>query len=91
MHCWARYLFVVMVIALGTLSMVGACGQKGPLYLPQPGDPQAPTKGTKQSTDVPTVPTTPAAAGPASRSPGLLAWPAQRPITCTVGCTGGSE
>jgi predicted small lipoprotein YifL len=33
--CWARYLFVGVVIGLGTLSMISACGQKGPLYLPE--------------------------------------------------------
>ncbi|HYN76455.1 MAG TPA: lipoprotein [Lamprocystis sp. (in: g-proteobacteria)] len=36
MFCWARYLFGGVVISLWTLSMIGACGQKGPLYLPDP-------------------------------------------------------
>lgn len=31
--CWARYLFAGVVIGLGMLSMISACGQKGPLYL----------------------------------------------------------
>lgn len=35
MHCWARYLFIATVVSLGIASMVGACGQKGPLYLPK--------------------------------------------------------
>lgn len=33
--CWARYLFILVVVSLGTLSAIGACGRKGPLYLPQ--------------------------------------------------------
>jgi predicted small lipoprotein YifL len=35
MHCWARTLFYLVVAALGAASMIGACGQKGPLYLPE--------------------------------------------------------
>lgn len=35
MICWARYLFILVVIVLGTSSMLSACGQKGPLILPQ--------------------------------------------------------
>jgi predicted small lipoprotein YifL len=76
MHCWARSFFIVVVIALGTLSMIDACGQKGPLYLPEPGAEKpapkppaiqgeaAPTTGA----DVPT-PTDRPAASPA------LKWP----------------
>ena len=36
MQCWARYVFIIVVAALGVLSMIGACGRKGPLYLPEP-------------------------------------------------------
>ncbi|AHF02628.1 lipoprotein [Marichromatium gracile] len=36
MLCWARYLFIAIILVLGTVSMLGACGQKGPLYLPEP-------------------------------------------------------
>jgi len=36
--CWAQALFIIVVIVLGTSSIITACGQKGPLYLP--GDPQ---------------------------------------------------
>jgi predicted small lipoprotein YifL len=73
MHCWARYLFIVVVIALGTLSMIDACGQKGALYMPEPGadtaagkrpkapPPPAPTTGA----DVPT----PSGQGAASATP----------------------
>lgn len=35
MLCWARYLFILVVIVLGTSSMLSACGQKGPLLLPE--------------------------------------------------------
>lgn len=43
MICWARYLFIAVVLILGTLSMMSACGRKGPLYLPkeQPAPPPA--------------------------------------------------
>jgi len=34
MFCWSRYLFIVVVICLGTASMLSACGQKGPLVVP---------------------------------------------------------
>ncbi len=49
MHCWARSLFIIVVVALGILSMLGACGQKGPLYLPEKPTP----KTTVPSTSVP--------------------------------------
>ncbi|SIT69390.1 lipoprotein-attachment site-containing protein [Ectothiorhodosinus mongolicus] len=32
--CWARSVFVVIVVVLGTASMVSSCGQKGDLFLP---------------------------------------------------------
>lgn len=35
MRCWPRYLFILVVIYLGMLSLSGACGRKGPLYLPE--------------------------------------------------------
>ncbi len=50
MHCWARTLFIAVVVVLGTLSMMSACGRKGPLYLPEKPAPQ-PGSG---ETDVPT-------------------------------------
>ncbi|MEJ2213451.1 MAG: lipoprotein [Gammaproteobacteria bacterium] len=34
MLCWSRYLFILVVIILGTGSMLSACGQKGPLVIP---------------------------------------------------------
>lgn len=36
MHCWPRYLLWLVIATLGTSSMLTACGQKGPLYLPDP-------------------------------------------------------
>jgi predicted small lipoprotein YifL len=36
MHCWPRYLLWLVIVVLGTSSMLTACGQKGPLYLPDP-------------------------------------------------------
>jgi predicted small lipoprotein YifL len=36
MHCWAHYLFVAVVAALGTGQMLAGCGQKGDLFLPRP-------------------------------------------------------
>ena len=81
MHCWARYLFVVVVIALGTLSMLGACGQKGPLVLPENAKQQAPRKATAQPaadaakpTDVPVPADQVQPLGPAP-SGSLRAWP----------------
>ena len=35
MLCWSRYLFIFVVIVLGTSSMLSACGQKGPLVMPE--------------------------------------------------------
>lgn len=58
MHCWARSLFIAVVVALGILSMLGACGQKGPLYLPD----ETPTKATTPGADVPVAPPAPATA-----------------------------
>lgn len=56
MLCWTRYLFIAVVVTLGTLSMLGACGQKGPLSLPD----ETPAKTTTPGADVPVVPATPA-------------------------------
>ena len=36
MHCWPRYLFILLIAVLGIGNMLTACGQKGPLYLPEP-------------------------------------------------------
>jgi predicted small lipoprotein YifL len=34
MHCWPRTLLWLVIVTIGTLNLVTACGQKGPLYLP---------------------------------------------------------
>ncbi|MCC7277719.1 MAG: lipoprotein [Chromatiaceae bacterium] len=45
MLCWARQLFILMVVLLGIGQMMAACGQKGPLFLPEEpaGQRQAPS------------------------------------------------
>ncbi len=43
--CWAQTLMILLVLALGSLSMLSACGQKGDLYLPTPDE----TKTQKKS------------------------------------------
>lgn len=98
MHCWAHNSFVAVVIALGTLGMVDACGQKGPLFLPKPDEQQAPAKGaevpkTPAPTPVPapTQAPAPAPALPPASNAELLAWPAQNPSGCTDGCSGGAK
>jgi predicted small lipoprotein YifL len=39
MHCWPRTLLWLVIALLGTLNLLSACGQKGPLYLPPPAEP----------------------------------------------------
>ncbi|MCG6860284.1 MAG: lipoprotein [Chromatiaceae bacterium] len=49
MHCWTRYLFVVVsVLSIG--QMISACGQKGDLYLPEPEQEVSKTKATGAET-----------------------------------------
>ncbi len=36
MHCWPRTLLWLVIALLGSLNLLSACGQKGPLYLPPP-------------------------------------------------------
>ena len=40
MGCWARNLFLAVVVMLGIGQMIAACGQKGDLYLPPPEPPE---------------------------------------------------
>lgn len=35
MTCYARYLLLTVVVLLGSLSILSACGKKGDLYLPE--------------------------------------------------------
>lgn len=54
MRCWANNLFILVVVVLGLLAMLGACGQKGDLYLPEPAS--ASRSSTPPGADVPTPP-----------------------------------
>jgi predicted small lipoprotein YifL len=56
MLCWARYLLIFVVIVLGAISMIGACGRKGPLYLPE----EHPQKAQDQAQPQAEEPQTPA-------------------------------
>lgn len=64
MHCWSRYIFIVVVAALGILSMIEACGRKGPLYLPDESDRQSKT-APASGADVPKPQAAPAKTEPA--------------------------
>jgi predicted small lipoprotein YifL len=33
--CWAKYVLYLVIIVLGTASMLSACGKKGDLYHPE--------------------------------------------------------
>ncbi|WP_018955077.1 LPS translocon maturation chaperone LptM [Thioalkalivibrio sulfidiphilus] len=33
--CWSNLLMIAVVVALGSLSLLASCGQKGDLYLPE--------------------------------------------------------
>ncbi|WP_313957281.1 LPS translocon maturation chaperone LptM [Sedimenticola selenatireducens] len=48
MFCWSRYLLWLVILVLGTSSMLSACGQKGPLYLPDPATEQQEKTKDKQ-------------------------------------------
>lgn len=51
MHCWPRYLLWLVIALLGTGQMLAACGQKGPLYMPD-----APAVESAGSDEVPVAP-----------------------------------
>jgi predicted small lipoprotein YifL len=55
MHCWARYLFLAVVTALGAGQVLTACGQKGDLYLVKAGDPASKAQPGGQAGPAPTV------------------------------------
>ncbi len=63
MHCWARYLLILVVVALGALSMIGACGRKGPLFLPEEPAQKAPA-AQSEVPQTPVVPPNPEPARP---------------------------
>jgi len=33
--CWPQATMILLVVILGTASMLSGCGQKGPLYIPK--------------------------------------------------------
>ncbi|OOG23356.1 hypothetical protein B1C78_11445 [Thioalkalivibrio denitrificans] len=33
--CWSNWALVVVVVVLGSVSLLASCGQKGDLYLPE--------------------------------------------------------
>lgn len=61
MPCRAGALFIVVVAVLGVMSILGACGRRGPLYLPE--DPPAQTATKAPDAEAP------ATAGPEVPSP----------------------
>ncbi|MGQ9658810.1 MAG: LPS translocon maturation chaperone LptM [Thermochromatium sp.] len=54
MRCWANTFFILIVVVLGLASILGACGQKGDLYLPEPVP--VSRSDTPPGADVPTPP-----------------------------------
>jgi predicted small lipoprotein YifL len=55
MHCWAGTAFYLLVTVLGIASMIVACGQKGPLYLPEPPVVEVPAPAAEIGSDVPSA------------------------------------
>ncbi|WP_135568200.1 LPS translocon maturation chaperone LptM [Solemya elarraichensis gill symbiont] len=39
MHCYSRYLFIILIAILGIGNMLSGCGSKGDLYLPESSQP----------------------------------------------------
>jgi predicted small lipoprotein YifL len=68
MHCWARYLLLAVVAALGTGQMLAACGQKGNLYLPPP---EAKAAASRPATPAQPEPVTPPSPQPQGAGEGL--------------------
>jgi predicted small lipoprotein YifL len=48
MHCWPRTLLWLVIALLGTLNLLSACGQKGPLYHPPAEEQAADESGERQ-------------------------------------------
>lgn len=53
MFCWARQVFIFVVVVLGMSSIIGACGQKGPLTVPPPPDQATPESDIPQLSPIP--------------------------------------
>jgi predicted small lipoprotein YifL len=64
MRCWAQTVFVLVVVVLGSASMIGACGQKGPLYLPEEPVVDATAAEPPPGADVPAAAPAPDTAAP---------------------------
>ncbi len=54
MRCRAGYFLIAIISGLGMAQMIAACGQKGPLYLPEP-EPVQQTKVGTGSDPVPRI------------------------------------
>jgi predicted small lipoprotein YifL len=65
MTCWAQTAFALTILMLGTASMVGACGRKGPLYLPEEPVATASAVVPETGADIPTPTPTSKTAAPA--------------------------
>lgn len=65
MRCWANNLFILIVVVLGLIAMLGACGQKGDLYLPEPAS-ESRSGTPPPGADVPTLPPSPPESGSGS-------------------------
>lgn len=49
MHCWPRYILWTLITVVGMGNLLTACGQKGPLYLPdKSAGQQAPTEAQEK-------------------------------------------
>ncbi len=48
MLCWPRTLLWLVIALIGSLNLLSACGQKGPLYLPPPEEAPATQQGQGQ-------------------------------------------
>ncbi|UHD14309.1 LPS translocon maturation chaperone LptM [Thiocapsa bogorovii] len=55
MNCWAGTAFYLLVTVFGIASMIGACGQKGPLYLPEPPVVEVPASAAEIGSVVPSA------------------------------------
>ena len=50
MHiCWPKIIFLLVVAGLGTVALLQGCGQKGPLYLPEPASGSGESKSKEQN------------------------------------------
>ncbi len=48
MPCWPRTLLWLLIALLGSINLLTACGQKGPLYLPPAEESAASEEGAQQ-------------------------------------------